>query len=85
MRDQAGNVWEWCRDLLDAQAYAKQVEKEGEPVDPVEEEMEREAVVRVLRGGGRFGSAGLLRAACRNGESAGNRSVDVGFRVAAVP
>lgn len=58
--DQAGNVWEWCRDLVDAHAYAKQVEKEGEPVDPVEEEVEREAVVRrVLRGGGRFGSAGL--------------------------
>jgi formylglycine-generating enzyme required for sulfatase activity len=84
--DQAGNVWEWCLDILDARAYAKQVEKEGEPVDPVEgEELERENVARILRGGGWYGPAELLRAACRNGKSAGDRSVDIGFRVAAVP
>lgn len=81
--DQAGNVWEWCRDEWDESAYAKRVEESLDPV--VGEVRAGEAGVRVLRGGGWFYSALFLRAAFRLRGPAGNRSDGIGFRVAAAP
>ncbi len=47
--DQAGNVWEWCRDAWDENAYAKP-EHADEAIDPVLDSKDAER--RVLRGGG---------------------------------
>ena len=81
--DQAGNVWEWCLDVWDAEAYSKRVAQGGEPTDPVVAEGDKDA--RVLRGGGWVRPAEGLRAACRSGSRAGLRDDVIGFRVAAAP
>ncbi len=79
--DQAGNVWEWCRDAWDEAAYSKP-EHAAEAVDPVLES--KDAEQRVLRGGGWVDPSGVLLAVCRLGFPAGDRSGGLGFRVAAV-
>lgn len=84
--DQAGNVWEWCRDAWNKKAYAKRMKRGAEPVDPVEgENLAGEEVQRVLRGGGWFNPAVGMRAAYRSSYPAWRRSIDIGFRVAVVP
>jgi formylglycine-generating enzyme required for sulfatase activity/predicted MPP superfamily phosphohydrolase len=80
--DQAGNVWEWCRDAWDSDAYRKRATG-AEPVDPlVEGHVDSD---RVLRGGGWADSAVSLRSASRYWGPASSRVVDIGFRVAAAP
>jgi formylglycine-generating enzyme required for sulfatase activity len=81
--DQAGNVWEWCRDAWDEEAYGKRAKSAGETVDPVVEG--DESSWRVLRGGGWVHSAMFLRAAIRLRDPAGYRDASFGFRVAAAP
>lgn len=81
--DQAGNVWDWCRDAWDQKAYAKRAANADEPVDPF---VEGDKVSdRVLRGGGWIDPAEGLRAAIRHGSPAWGRRVGIGFRVAAAP
>ncbi|HKI06021.1 MAG TPA: SUMF1/EgtB/PvdO family nonheme iron enzyme [Thermoanaerobaculia bacterium] len=80
--DQAGNVWEWCRDSWDATAYKKTVHAH-ESLNPIVEVAYMED--RVLRGGGWYFPAESLRAAYRLRDPAWNRTVVLGFRVAAAP
>jgi formylglycine-generating enzyme required for sulfatase activity len=80
--DQAGNVWEWCRDTWDVKAYSKP-EHAAEAADPVLET--KDVVERVVRGGGWADFAEGLRATYRNWAPAGRRGGVIGFRVAAAP
>ena len=76
LHDMHGNVWEWCQDG----AYRRY---NDEPqVDPLGPEG---AALRVIRGGSWRDVARSCRAACRSGNEPRFRSIDLGFRVAAVP
>jgi formylglycine-generating enzyme required for sulfatase activity len=75
------NIWEWCLDVWDENAYSKRIALGRESVDPVGNEGDKE--VRSLRGGGWFNPAVYLRAAYRDGNWVGLRDQRVGFRVAA--
>lgn len=79
--DLAGNVWEWCLDVWDGEAYGKR--QGAEAVDPVVSEGEED--LRVLRGGGWVSPAVILRSAFRYRSHAPGRHADFGFRVAVVP
>ncbi len=71
---QAGNVWEWCIDVWDPDAYRG---RDGQ-TDPVA--TEGDSGLRVLRGGSWFNPAGSLAAAIRLGFRASYRGRDIGFR-----
>lgn len=47
--DQAGNVWEWCRDVWNEELYASRAKRKTEPVDPVVDKGDKNR--RPLRGG----------------------------------
>ena len=59
--DLHGNVWEWCRDSWNEDAYKLRGVDETDP-----EERRGDNARRVVRGGCWFGSAGYCRAAYRN-------------------
>jgi formylglycine-generating enzyme required for sulfatase activity len=81
--DQAGNVWEWCRDAWDEKDYARRTRSAGETVAPVMKG--DEGSTRVLRGGGWVYPSGNLRAAFRSWLPARYRYDFIGFRVAVAP
>ncbi len=82
--DQAGNVWEWCRDPWDPSAYAQRL---GEPRDPVSVPIRFPFELRTLRGGAWFSPAESLANAYRHSAPAVSRVGSIGFRclLAAVP
>ncbi len=79
--DLAGNVWEWCRDVWNEEAYAERAG--AEVIDPVVTAGDQD--FRVLRGGGWSSPAGHLRAAYRSRNLAAHRWYGDGFRVSAAP
>jgi formylglycine-generating enzyme required for sulfatase activity len=76
-----GNVWEWCRDGWDADAYKKRVDGVAEPLESPEAGYR----LRVQRGGSWVYSAWDCRSANRHGGGAVLRFGNVGFRVCLVP
>lgn len=72
--DQAGNVWEWCLDFWNPEAYERRVGQ----LDPVS--TSRDASFRALRGGSWDDPPGLLTAAYRFWYAAWSRVRFVGFR-----
>lgn len=72
--DMAGNMWEWCRDAWDEDAYKK---RGGLTVDPI---VEGPSKTRALRGGSWENGSLILRPACRFRSYAGNRDWVIGFR-----
>jgi formylglycine-generating enzyme required for sulfatase activity len=82
--DLAGNVWEWCRDAWDANAYEKRGELSVDPEVPgVEDGDPGEA--RACRGGAFNVEPRDLRSACRYWGLAVVGGRGLGFRVAALP
>lgn len=91
-----GNVWEWCRDVYDANAYRKRVDgweaREWTPDDAGDDaeywsDDDRRAQknqTRVLRGGSWLYSARSCRSACRLRFGPDGRSWYFGFRVCLV-
>ena len=76
LHDMHGNVWEWCGDGYKADYY-----KESPGADPVGPP---QAAGRVVRGGSWSRSPRVCRSANRSWYAPGNRSSDLGFRVARV-
>lgn len=75
--DQAGNVWEWCRDSWDEKAYKGRGEL---TIDPLS--MSRVATMRAFRGGSWANSAEDLHTAFRDGDDVSHTADGIGFRVA---
>ena len=78
-----GNVWEWCWDDWDSDAYRKRVDGVVDPCNPSRAVrwQDRGNADRVIRGGSWFNSARGCRAACRCRFGPGGRVGIQGFRV----
>ena len=87
LRDLHGNVWEWCEDEWDEDAYKRR--EDGALIvrlwDVETEHESGEDQLRVLRGGSWSNTVGDCRAAMRFGDVPGFRIWDFGFRVCLVP
>tara|TARA_R100000789_G_scaffold100599_1_gene112027 strand:- start:6528 stop:7415 length:888 start_codon:yes stop_codon:yes gene_type:complete len=80
--DMHGNVWEWCSDAIDANAYRKRVAGARDPgVKASDIGKSEEDAYRVLRGGSWNFSEWWCRAAYRNWRKPVIRYWDRGFRV----
>jgi formylglycine-generating enzyme required for sulfatase activity len=81
--DVHGNVWEWCWDDWDSDAYRKRVDGVVDPNTPSRAVrwQDRGNAFRVFRGGSWGSSARNCRAAVRGGSGPGIRGRYRGFRV----
>ena len=75
-----GNVWEWCRDAWDAEAYRKCMDGVEDPETKSLEDNQH----RVLRGGSWLLTASRCRSAYRFRNEPDGRLRDFGFRVCLV-
>ena len=74
LHDMSGNVWEWVQDCWNDS-------HQGAPADG-RSRAEGTCNSRVVRGGSWSVEPGHLRTASRSGNSAGNRYINLGFRIA---
>ena len=81
LHDLSGNVYEWCQDWFDGEAYEKRKnEAVSDPKGPV-----KHALYRVLRGGSWYDGAGDCRSAFRGSIRPAGRDDAIGFRLVLVP
>ena len=77
--DMHGNVWEWCEDMYDENAYeSRRGKTTTEPL------VTRRSGLRVLRGGSWYGTSLVARSASRTRDTPDNRDSISGFRVVCV-
>ena len=77
-----GNVWEWCEDAYDADAYKKRPSGLRNPLVTAAMVGKAEADAdRVFRGGAWYDLPAHCRSAYRSGRGPGNRGWNRGFRV----
>lgn len=80
--DAAGNVWEWCTNSLDTQAWRAAYCSETSRERAMKPADERDGTTpRALRGGAYAAPASFCRAACRSSGHPAEASPDVGFRL----
>ena len=79
LHDMHGNVWEWCRDAWDEQAYSKRTDGICDP----ETINADESASRVVRGGSWSGLAQRCRAAIRDWYGPAFRWGSLGLRLSA--
>ena len=86
LHDLHGNVWEWCGDVWEEDAYQARVEKLTNDTAVVTNPTGPKTDLRRVVRGGSFGDeTGILRAACRLWDHPGVRFLGLGFRCVLPP